>query len=108
MYYRDHFQTAPPAPFGSLLLVQCDSGDHKAKLIACAQHYVRNKHIAAHGTQLSAHGPQQEAWPHHVILIVQLQRNSIATSYVGFQVSYLDYTHQSLSNIHLEPQGWLL
>ena len=58
-------------------MVQCDSGDRNAELIACARFLIADELRQAEGV-------------HHVLLIVQLPRIA-GGCFVGFQVYRLNF-----------------
>lgn len=60
----------------SLMVIQCDSGDLNANLIACARYCVRDEFEKMNEELRS---------PVHVVFIVQLPRGA---NFTGFQVKY--------------------
>ena len=73
LHHRHHIQNTGKDP--SLMVIQCDSGDVNANLIACARYCVMDE-FEKMRDELRA--------PVHVIFIVQLPRGA---SFTGFQVS---------------------
>ena len=73
-FYRQHLKKCVGE---SLLIIQCDSGDVNANLIACARYCVMDEYQKMR-EELPA--------PVHIMIIVQLP-NIAGISYTGFQVT---------------------
>ena len=68
-----------------LLIVQSDSGDENANLIACARHLLLEQRLAITEDQQEILGPDS-VHPVHIVLVVQLPRVAGGcTHFVGFQ-----------------------
>ena len=65
-----------------MLILQCDSGDRNAELIACARHIIWDEYKQAE-MEKSLSECRSKA---HVILVIQLPRIS-GGCFMGFQVS---------------------
>ncbi|XP_060597648.1 E3 ubiquitin-protein ligase rnf213-alpha-like, partial [Ruditapes philippinarum] len=76
---QQHIQTPGKEP--SLMVIQCDSGDVNANLIACARYCVMDEYEKMRG-ELQA--------PVHVVFIVQLPRGA---SFTGFQCGVWQSVH---------------